>query len=631
MSRPGLALAATLVALTCGLAAFLVPGSSANTQAPSASSTAEVSQEKPITGTLSKPDYTVIALAADGLAETDTSAADGSFSISPPVKTVSLHLRAPEGTYAGPVVLEEGWNVIKPAKKKLRKARKNLKRAKKKLKKAEGKAAKRRAKKKVKKARKKVKQAKKALKQARNRASGRWAIIRLRAGAKLGNITVRPAAGYAKVKLKERQWNKWVIEKTQAQAKDGVPIGAGNFGRVRSSQLTGSGVGDLDRDGISDPLDIDDDGDLVLDNNDTDSNDLKQAAVAAVTNEFVLSTGLIGGFANVGDFNRLSNVNAGMTDEELSAAFVYNANFFINLLGDWDCSGGVCRSPNELDCGGSQSGPNPGLVYCSQGGTGQLFEPFTFGDSTWQFPECCDADGDGFGEFTTLISPGQKPGNFMNYFPKTTSDQISPGDLLIQRVPNPDGTESEFVATVQYVFVTNPALVSYDDGQGNSATPSYPLSDGLDPGSPITPFPVKAGPGGDVVLDLTLWRPQRRPSSSETGDWIDIGGLNYRTQVSGGGNFCPQSAFSSTDPNLRALEPEDLPQGTQYGGMRDLTADRATNPDYTLTYQLNVTECLESIGSSFEPGETTGLSLDAAAPAVAGSSSDSQVWFQRVP
>ena len=45
---------ATLLVLSCGLVAFLVLGSTANTQAVSASGAAEVAQAEPITGTLSQ-------------------------------------------------------------------------------------------------------------------------------------------------------------------------------------------------------------------------------------------------------------------------------------------------------------------------------------------------------------------------------------------------------------------------------------------------------------------------------------------------------------------------------------------------------------------------------------------------
>jgi hypothetical protein len=56
----------------------------------------------PISGSLSKPGYTVIALAANGKA-TSVRANHGGFSLRPPADRVTLQLRAPNGIYAGPM------------------------------------------------------------------------------------------------------------------------------------------------------------------------------------------------------------------------------------------------------------------------------------------------------------------------------------------------------------------------------------------------------------------------------------------------------------------------------------------------------------------------------------------------
>ncbi len=93
-----LILAATLaLAALCLLALLTFPG------ADSGAATIAKKQKK-ITGTLSKGGYTVIALAKDGEAKTDR-APKGNFKLRPPAKKVTLHLRAPDGTYAGPIVV----------------------------------------------------------------------------------------------------------------------------------------------------------------------------------------------------------------------------------------------------------------------------------------------------------------------------------------------------------------------------------------------------------------------------------------------------------------------------------------------------------------------------------------------
>ena len=62
----------------------------------------------------------------------------------------------------------------------------------------------------------------------------------------------------------ERAWSAWVNPTWSGQAKGGVPLGARNFGRVRSTLLNGAFMGDLDRDGVPDSLDIDKNGNLIL-------------------------------------------------------------------------------------------------------------------------------------------------------------------------------------------------------------------------------------------------------------------------------------------------------------------------------------------------------------------------------
>jgi hypothetical protein len=57
-----------------------------------------------ISGTLSRPGYTVIALASNGKA-TSVRASHGSFSLRPPAASVTLQLRGADGIYAGPVVI----------------------------------------------------------------------------------------------------------------------------------------------------------------------------------------------------------------------------------------------------------------------------------------------------------------------------------------------------------------------------------------------------------------------------------------------------------------------------------------------------------------------------------------------
>src|SRR5690242_17770088 len=63
---------------------------------------AAAAKQKPITGKLSKPGYTVIALGSSGRATTSNARA---FKIAPRDSSVTLQLRDAKGRYAGPVVV----------------------------------------------------------------------------------------------------------------------------------------------------------------------------------------------------------------------------------------------------------------------------------------------------------------------------------------------------------------------------------------------------------------------------------------------------------------------------------------------------------------------------------------------
>ena len=153
---------------------------------------------KPITLKLSKPGYTVVALAPNGRAA--SARGRGIVKLKAPARSVTLHLVGARGTYAGPVVVGK---------------------------------------------------------------RGAKALVGVKAGARLGLVVVRK--GYASpARPLKRQW---ADASKSATAKAGVPLGARVFGRVRAkaSGATGDGV-DQDRDGIPGAYDVDDDGDLILDN-----------------------------------------------------------------------------------------------------------------------------------------------------------------------------------------------------------------------------------------------------------------------------------------------------------------------------------------------------------------------------
>jgi hypothetical protein len=538
--QSGLRIGALSVAASLALLAASVPAAAA---------------PKPITGKLSRPGYTVIALAANGKAKV-VRASRGRFRLRPPAKRVTLHLRAPSGSYAGPIVLGR-------------------------------------------------------------KKKGKRAIVGVKAGARLGRVSVR--RGYARVS--KRLQRKWLDARRAARARRGAPIGARVFGRVRSKPPSDKEYveGDGDFDGIPDQLDIDDDGDLVLDNLDrsTAARTAQEPPPPPVPEVF---TSLFLDLGQTANANALAL--AGLTEEQIDqriAAAVSSNGGRLSFSG--------FSASTELDCGGSRN-PSPpppwlgGLPYCTLGGTGTATSP-----ASPEFPECCDADNDGFG----IVPPG-----VLVDIPQTLvqgTDQIKTGDQVIGHVATvgdvgkcPDALNPACVSITnvfQYVFATVPALVSYHDTAvpRNSATLSYPYP----AGAPVE-FPVAAGLDGQVRVTLTLWRPQRRPiGEGENREaclddtppcrWIDIGGLTYAVGMEGAGP-CVQSAYSEDDPTTLVVEDDPnltLPTGPRVGllgglGFTDLAPDRPASAANRLTYTVNLTSCTAS-SAPWSPGETRGVRL----------------------
>lgn len=506
---------------------------------------------KPITGKLSRPGYTVIALAASGAATTQR-ARTGRFALRPPAQRVTLHLRAPDGSYAGPIVVASA-------------------------------------------------------------SKGTRAIVGIRAGAGLGTLTISRSKGYARPARRLPQ--KWIVSSWLARARQGVPIGAGKVGLVRSTPSRTSAPRDSDFDGIPDSLDIDDDGDLILDDYDRPA-PLRAAQVGgtfADGSRLQVTTAL--GAETIAD---AVNVNGGSTDEQVAAS--QRDNGHLNL--EWI---GIDAGSGELDCGK--------LTYCSAGGTGRFTpSPLLSRQVAAPFPECCDADRDGLGTLTqggpgAMAQPG---GGAMATYHGATSDQIRAGDVLIER-GTVNGTPQESASTLGFVYATFPVVAAYSDGQGNAATLSYPRSDAL------PALPVRAGPNGDVVLRLTLWRPQRPrvPGDPGEGKWMDVGNLTYTVAVGGSTQpDCPQSSFSDPDGNLTPLTTSPFPRlDPGAGGVSDHTGDQPSNPANTISYTLNLTACLASRGQTLQPNQSRSIGVTAIATGRNNSLFFTSSWtsFSRTP
>jgi hypothetical protein len=372
-------------------------------------------------------------------------------------------------------------------------------------------------------------------------SSGMRAIVGVRAGAKLGSLRVgrgvaRPARALAR---------RWLDASAWATTRRGVPRGAGRLGLVRGPAIGRAGTGrDQDRDGIPGAFDVDDNGNLVLDNNDRAGRGRARIAQAPSNpNEFHI-------FSNF-HFNLDETLNAnagGVTDAQIDDAMT-RAGSFVGLVFE------VPPGTVQLDCGK--------LVYCSPGGSGRASEPFPDGQP---FPGCCDPDGNGWGTITA------GPTHDFQLRTLAPASRIGSGDTFIEHVSGPDG-ERELTGVLNYMFNTTPAAKAWSDSAGDSGTFAYAVPSGA-PGTLNNPLALHRDADGKVKMTFTFWRPQRKaiPGAGEGEGFVDVGGLEYQVNMpnapSGatpaavppgplmrGAGSCPLATLSSSGPQLRPTPP----------------------------------------------------------------------------
>jgi hypothetical protein len=457
--------------------------------------------------------------------------------------------------------------------------------------------------------------------------TGAKVVVGLRGGGSLGTVRVKRGYAVARAPKKAQDTTR------TARARKGVPVGARVLGRVAGKVAGRAGSGlDPDRDGVPGAFDVDDDGDLLLDNVDKASQrTLRQApgpnqppvgppnpnqppvgppspgqppvgppspnqpppggGPGVGASGFVL-------FSNLKlDIGLSLNANAGdVTDGQIDDALARYATLAISVPSGDEV---------ELDC--------LGLAYCSAGGTGTTL----VGDKP--FPADFDPDGDGFGSIT------RGPTGDFQLHPGATSAEIGAGDSFLQRV-TAGGVETTAAGTLNYVFSTTPALTAFATGAG-SGTISYPVAPGA-LGTDQNPIPVSAG----SPIQFTYWRPQRKAiaGSGEGSGFVDIGHLTYSADIPNGpaepgrpgggagpGGRC-QGQYASTDADATVTG----------DGVLDKADDRAANPANTLSFTVDVDACLAASSVTWPVGHKLGVDIQARA--AQGDNAAQKIWFKRV-
>ena len=312
----------------------------------------------------------------------------------------------------------------------------------------------------------------------------------------------------------------------------------------------------------------------------------------------------------------LNNDAAGLTQAGVDATLQANLN--LKLLNV------PAVSLVELNCNG--------LSFCSPGGSGQAqLEALPFNGlkpSTVAFPSGSLDPATGFGELVGSAVPNgllggtQGGGHEFSLNPNATSSQIGSGDVITELVTN-GATTTPLPTTIDFVFNTVPAITSYSDSAGDSGTISYPDTSKL--GTRANPLKLAAGPNGDVVMTLTLYRPQRQgiPGAGEPA-FMDIGHLWYAVDhatapAPGSGTVTsatsPQCATSSYS-NLSST----LTSGSGTGGfvaapgagmLVDSASDQPASSANTISFSVDLSQCLAGKGESFSVGDPVSFDVSA--------------------
>lgn len=378
------------------------------------------------------------------------------------------------------------------------------------------------------------------------------------------------------------------------------PLGAGKFGLALNPVADSTkgdvnilaesdNIGDdLDRDGLPDLLDIDDDGDLKLDIVDEVSH------APSDFNAEITSTLRL-------EMDDSLNINVGNATDEQVDALIQDNLFLLMLL---QTNSDETVSSVNVDCGT--------LSYCSSTGTAtiQMDDPPITNGSLWS-----SYDPDNDGQPNLYVRENRMPE--INLRPQATREQIGTGDTIFFRITTSSG-ERVLPAVLPFVFVTVPALKEYSSGS-SSGSISYPVAEG-GPGTQGSPLALDT-----QSVTLTFWKPQRRAiEGAEDPGYIDMGGLRYGVYLTAQGESnvvtCDASDYTNFSDSLEALSSVNGAQAVV-----DQADDAPVDVNNTITFTLDIGACLTR--NSIDPNGKS-VMMDLVATSESQDQASQTIFFQ---
>ena len=342
---------------------------------------------------------------------------------------------------------------------------------------------------------------------------------------KVGTIVVTGAStsglqGYGKVKKKLS-----VVKKNAVAATNYKPAGVGTYGKTGGAAVAllggargfvASGPigdidlrnviaedkkfdgGDADGDGLPNAFDVNDDGDALLDQADSNSPTPSAGANCQAGASFNIFTN----FKNTAT-NLAGNLNAyGAGDSTATDARIANA--LTNTMS-------IVLQPITSVCGSN-------VVKSEFKGVGTLpYAPSAYVDITGK--------SGGTGDYQWTVGNGQISGSAVTGlapFTFTAPNQISGQDVLMQRVTTADGNVYEFAGTMGFVFVTHPLPLRYSTDNGTSWS-NFTFSGGV--ASYGTAQKIALANNTKLTVEFAV--PQRLAFDGEGGSYWDLGNMTY--------------------------------------------------------------------------------------------------------
>lgn len=368
------------------------------------------------------------------------------------------------------------------------------------------------------------------------------------------------------------------------KASRGRPVGAGKLGFVKLRKqsrasaaavdpaTTGISGADTDGDGIPDAIDVDDNGDGILDVG--QSGDQHPLDLAHVWSNLKVS------------LEGSVNVNAGNADA---------ANINTMLQGyDWVTFAkqfGSSAALSEFNTITSMDVNCFAISFCSAtNGTGDLFKGDCFAGgptATCTKFDTYDPDQDSLPDLDKSTMPNGSGIWSNGILTRATLADKDPASTIELVQHTATGTTSN-VMTLGPFFVTTPAVTVVDDGSGNPPTAiTYPVGPN-DPGT-------SGGPSHEIQLHgttvtLTWWRPQRLTiPGAESGSYMDMGHLYYSIDFTPGPSApmpqpCSPSVYTNLSPTLSKTN-------DNYAPLLDSADDSAPDAANKLSATLDLSAC----------------------------------------